>query len=309
MSYGYNNQKSPGNSGRSVDSLFRNGGKSKDTGEIEKNTGIMNKPTVGFQSDIHRRKSLNKVTPDMCDNSSLWFHKYDHPDRSPGQSERTDDGILSVMIPVPDEYASFYDFWKRLLKEDQGACLFEGKVLGRMAVGMGNESVFENSITLHRTYGVPYIPGSALKGLTAHYARNHLDGMEKTSEIYEAVFGSGDNAGFVTFFDALYIPGSSKNIDNNGKDLPLKNDIITPHHQEYNSGNKTKKGDVIPPAEYDDPVPIPFISSVGSYLIAIAGPEKLVFFVSEIMKMALKEEGIGSKTSSGYGRINLSSSE
>lgn len=271
--------------------------------EYDKNTEMKN-----LQPDDYRRKSLNDITSDKCENCSLWFHKYARRNDS-DQSVMNYEGIRSVDIPIPKEYSEFYEYWEKSLKEDQGASLYKGTVMERMVVGMGYESVFENSITLHRTYGVPYIPGSALKGLTAHYARNHLDGIGKTSEIYEAVFGSGDNAGFVTFFDALYIPGSSKNRgDYNGKDLPLKNDIITPHHQDYYNSwslNKTKNGDVIPPAEYDNPVPIPFISSVGSYLIAIAGPEKLVSFVSEIMEMALKEEGIGSKTSSGYGRIEL----
>ena len=300
----YDNPNSRKNSEKSVDSRFRKSVISE-TEKSNRNSGTKSP----VDSQVYRRKSLSHVIPDPdnCVNCSLWFHKYDHPDNSSCQSEMTDEEIQSVAITVPEVYSTFYDFWKKSLKEDQRASLYEGKVLGRMIVGMGNESVFENSVTLHRTYGVPYIPGSALKGLTAHYMRNHFDGMGKNSEIYEAVFGSGDNAGFVTFFDALYIPGSSKNISgNNGKDLPLKRDIITPHHHDYNSGNK---GDVIPPAEYDDPVPIPFVSSVGSYLIAISGPEKLMPFVYGIMKQALKEEGIGAKTSSGYGRIELSPAE
>jgi CRISPR-associated protein Cmr6 len=35
-----------------------------------------------------------------------------------------------------------------------------------LVVGLGAEHVLETSITLHRTYGFPLIPGSALKGLT-----------------------------------------------------------------------------------------------------------------------------------------------
>jgi hypothetical protein len=38
------------------------------------------------------------------------------------------------------------------------------KTKDRLAVGLGGESVLETSITLHRTYGVPFVPGSAIKG-------------------------------------------------------------------------------------------------------------------------------------------------
>lgn len=39
----------------------------------------------------------------------------------------------------------------------------------RMIVGFGNESVYELSMTLHHIYGIPYIPGSAIKGVTRHW--------------------------------------------------------------------------------------------------------------------------------------------
>lgn len=234
-----------------------------------------------------RRKALENVNVHAASNCSLWFHKYDSPEES------TENIKTSVDIPVPEEYSHFYNMWKKSLTE-QNAFICEAKVISRMAIGMGNESVFENSITLHRTYGVPYIPGSALKGLSAHYARNHLENWSENSDAYKLVFGNDEQAGSVTFFDALYVPKSDK------KDLPLKKDIMTPHHQDYINTKEEK-----PPADYDSPVPIPFISATGSYLIAIAGPEKLIQPVSKIMKMALMEEGIGSKTSSGYGRIEI----
>ncbi|GEM_PF-455904 len=41
---------------------------------------------------------------------------------------------------------------------------------GRVIIGLGAESVLETSIHLHRTYGFPIIPGSALKGLARSYA-------------------------------------------------------------------------------------------------------------------------------------------
>ena len=40
----------------------------------------------------------------------------------------------------------------------------------RLIVGLGQKGVLEAGLRLHHTYGVPLVPGSALKGLAAHYA-------------------------------------------------------------------------------------------------------------------------------------------
>lgn len=51
----------------------------------------------------------------------------------------------------------------------------------RFIVGLGNESIYETSLTLHHTYGIPYIPGSAIKGVVRswyiekHYGRRAQD--------------------------------------------------------------------------------------------------------------------------------------
>ncbi|HED37354.1 MAG TPA: type III-B CRISPR module RAMP protein Cmr6 [Ignavibacteria bacterium] len=39
----------------------------------------------------------------------------------------------------------------------------------RLIVGLGNESVYETSMTLHHIYGFPYVPGSAVKGVARSY--------------------------------------------------------------------------------------------------------------------------------------------
>jgi len=49
-------------------------------------------------------------------------------------------------------------------------CIFEASPEWRLTVGLGRESVLETGFTFHRIYGFPYIPGSALKGLTQAWA-------------------------------------------------------------------------------------------------------------------------------------------
>src|SRR5207302_10163433 len=71
-----------------------------------------------------------------------------------------------------------------ILLDDQGAKKRIAHVKGRMIIGLGDESVLETAITLHRTYGVPYIPGSALKGLAAAYVRQRLgEAWQKGSKV------------------------------------------------------------------------------------------------------------------------------
>lgn len=49
-------------------------------------------------------------------------------------------------------------------------CIFEANPDWRFVIGLGRDSVLETGFTFHRVYGFPYIPGSALKGLTQAYA-------------------------------------------------------------------------------------------------------------------------------------------
>lgn len=48
----------------------------------------------------------------------------------------------------------------------------------RLIVGLGNESVYETSITLHHIYGIPYIPGSAVKGVVRSYVIQEVLGKD-----------------------------------------------------------------------------------------------------------------------------------
>jgi len=150
----------------------------------------------------------------------------------------------------------------------------------------------ETSIALHRLFGVPFIPGSALKGLVSHFLHQYGGADWKIgSENHTVIFGNQDNAGFVTFHDALYVPKSGFN------EKPLYADVMTTHHGEYyGSGN-------VPPADWDSPNPVPFISTTGEFLIALSGAADWVDLTFRILECALQTEGIGAKTSSGYGRM------
>lgn len=245
-----------------------------------------------------RRNSLTNITLNNAPNAhaELWLDKY-----IADQKETKDRSqfIADVSgLPTPKAYIAFYRRWEQMLK-DQGAQTREAHVKGRMITGLGDESVLETAITLHRTYGVPYIPGSALKGLAATYARQRLgEAWQKDKDAYKVVFGNTDDTGYITFFDGLYIPGTGF------KGQALYPDVITVHHQKYYQNPNN------PPADWDDPIPVPFFTATGSYLVALAGSEleeheAWIDATFAILKGALAELGIGAKTSSGYGRMEL----
>jgi len=238
-----------------------------------------------------RREPLKNVQKTGTTNAGLWLDKFIREQKKEDKESRRKLVKEVAEIRVPEDYARWFERWRQTLL-DYGAECREAKVNGRMAIGLGDESVLETSVTLHHTYGVPCIPGSALKGLAASFARQHLgDEWLLNTTAYVTVFGDTKMAGYVTFFDALPLPTNSS---------LLHPDIITVHHEKYYNSNSE------PPADWDDPTPVPFLSATGTYLIALSGPPAWAGTAFDILKHALDHVGIGAKTSSGYGRLTLS---
>lgn len=247
-----------------------------------------------------RRQPLRAVTLSQCPtpHAGLWLDKF-IVGQSREQKETRRNLVREVAdLPVPSSYHQFYQRWAQTLSDCYQPPRYAVKsgfarVLGRVVIGTGNESVLETAITLHRTYGVPYLPGSALKGVAAAFAR-HYCGAAWTadSDNYQIVFGDTTAAGCVTFFDALPEPSSKL----------LHTDVLTPHHSDYYMKHN------IAPADWDAPTPVPFLSATGRYrlfLATSASGEEWLEAVFEILRQALAELGLGAKTSSGYGRMEL----
>jgi hypothetical protein len=137
-----------------------------------------------------------------------------------------------------------------------------------------------------------------LKGLAASAAHQDLedpewrrvkeDGTMGTSHL--ALFGNQESSGHVTFHDALWIPAGDR--------LPLDLDVMTVHHPDYYQGD-------LPPADWDSPIPVAFVSAHGKYLLALTGPEAWVRTAMTILTEALAQDGIGAKTAAGYGRMTV----
>lgn len=236
-----------------------------------------------------RRACLVGVRKKATTNAGLWLDKFIREQAEEDRDSRRDLVREVCDIPVPAVYSMWFERWQRAL-QGYGAECRVAEVAGRMVVGLGRDSVLETSVALHHTYGVPYVPGSALKGLAASFARQHLgEQWQPGTQAYKTLFGDSETAGYVVFFDALPLPDRGL----------LHPDVITVHHQDYYRGGS------VPPADWDGPTPVPFVSATGKYLVALAGPSAWVEATFKILAEALRHLGVGAKTSSGYGRLKL----
>lgn len=239
-----------------------------------------------------RREALLSYKVAQCSHAGLWFERYLETQSKDDTEARRQHVLNTHAIKEPAFYKHFFESWEKGLN-GYGALTALASVQGRMVVGLGSESLIETGMTLHKTYGVPYIPGSALKGLVSHFAANELADIGRESAAFRYLFGETEEAGNVTFFDALYKPNSGRG----GK--ALWPDVMTVHHADYYGSGKK------PPADWDSPNPVPLLSATGEYLIALKGEEAWVRLVMDILKIALMEYGIGGKTAAGYGHLLL----
>ena len=200
-------------------------------------------------------------------------------------------------------YRPAFDRW---LREVQPQAQRNVQVAGRLVVGLGAGSTLETGLTLHHVYGVPLIPGSALKGLASSYChtewgeRDPLYRSESESGAHRVLFGTNDHSGCIVFHDAWILPESLED----GGGLAL--DVMTPHHSKYYmTGGRNAAADT------DDPNPVTFLSVTGRFRLALsctagtlAEQSQWAELAMELLLQATAEWGAGGKTSSGYGRMS-----
>jgi len=229
----------------------------------------------------------------------------------------------SITSTIPHENVLLEDSTKKqfsLVKSING----NGKVYKlswHMVTGMGNPHPVENGFLWHSTLGVPYIPGSQVKGIVRSLIEQYYDGdaRDKNAILFEW-FGSEekkltdqnnsealnkDQTGRFIFFDAIPIEKPS-----------LVVDIMTPHMGKwYANGDEISNIDEQAeriPADWHDPTPIPFLAvKEAKFLFTIAerslsskvhGTIEDVF---EMLNKSLEYLGAGAKTQTGYGYMSF----
>lgn len=203
---------------------------------------------------------------------------------------------------APDAYADAYRRWSSAI-EDASLWTFEATLKTRLTVGLGAANPGENGIALQRTYGVPVIPGSTIKGAMRSCALE-LSGVHENvkpqwkreeapdnAQAALTVFGAADAMAAVTCFDAWWVP--------EGK--PFCVETWTPHHQNY----MTQGADL--PLDSDEPTPLGLfaVPKGAKFRFAFQVPDPRADWIAAlapVVQLAL-ERGLGAKHSQGYGRF------
>jgi CRISPR-associated protein Cmr6 len=222
----------------------------------------------------------------------------------------------TVSYPKPNfsaiDFKGIIEKQKQLVQLYQQYESLQLKVNWRLIVGLGYESVYETSITLHHIYGIPYIPASAIKGvlrswiITEYFGEKEgkLD-LKKAEERalkdkgFLMLFGDTDQKGEIAFMDAF--PMSEPSIEA---------DIMNPHYGAYYAEGKA-------PVDTKNPIPIMFLTVTNTsflfqwgiskadkrILTGIFKDKTIMEVINEKLPEALDLHGIGAKTSAGYGML------
>lgn len=205
-------------------------------------------------------------------------------------------------------YSYAFHQWRNVQRNRSNVLDFDIKSSTKLLLGSGNASVHELGVSLNRPWGVPFIPGTALKGLASSYLAKHGDETwwksrdnAVKSDCQVELFGgdrqSNDKSytGSVVFNDAWLYPDNPAS-----GDKWFIEDIINAHSPKYFSETRLPDG-----TESPNPIKIAALKPELRFFVALEGPSEQVAFVKNILGRALEEEGIGGKTSVGYGRFSI----
>ncbi|MCP4185404.1 MAG: type III-B CRISPR module RAMP protein Cmr6 [Hyphomicrobiales bacterium] len=269
----------------------------RDFSETNSNvTGLLNGKTSWIMSHVHQEILADCQYPD------------DKPAHNMDKAAGDHDALASATGRTA-ELATLLD---------GNACTYV--TVGPFITGMGLSHPVENGFLWHHTLGVPYLPGSSIKGMIRAWLRDwcgiekgedgydeHIDevaqlfggpvyesyidenGKEKQKEIRSAGVGN------IIVFDALPV-----------EPVKLYAEVITPHDGGWRITDKREEN---PPADWISPVPIPFlvVSEGAKFQFAIAprngANEGDLENAWKYLGEALEWIGAGAKTAVGFGRF------
>ena len=228
-----------------------------------------------FKELLEHIYNKNNIDFSKCQNLSLALNKFIKKEIVEQTKEKSK--FLNAIKKVPKV---IIDFKNRIslqvesLKKQGYINIFESdlklKTSSRLVIGLGSEHVLETSLTLHHTFGIPYIPSSALKGVVRmvsfwEIAQNLNKKIEKELEelqeqLYDKeisnnedkeilkhklLFGTQSFKGLLVFLDAYPLIQENQEI--------FELDIMNVHYKSYYTQNGI-------PGDWESPTPITFLT-------------------------------------------------
>lgn len=223
-----------------------------------------------------------------------------------------------------------------LSQQGYSTAAFPMETSWRFVPGIGTSHINETGMSLDHVCGLPFLGGSACKGVTREYVLEYLlnpDGendfaaldklMSEVENLQELIEKkdkaaleekTGLSNGFMdrlmtghdlqeVIYTAAAVFGSQRCagrvifLDAFPESLTTRLCIMNPHHAEYYSDRR------LWPDDCEKPVPIKFAAVENAqFSFALASRDKdLLNTASKWLKAALEQRGAGAKTSAGYG--------
>lgn len=192
-------------------------------------------------------------------------------------------------ITASDAYKPGFERFQRSM-ETIGAVTEIRTTQHPVVIGTGVASPIEVGITLLATYGVPFIPGEALKNVARRAAAEFEGDPVERAHAIDQVFGAPGLAGGIQFWGGWVLPGQRA----------LEPDVMTPHHGDYYSS-----AGGVPPTDFDDPNPVSFlVMPPGVRVLFAVGSATAGRWANLAWNFAdhgLCHLGVGAKGNVGYG--------
>jgi CRISPR-associated protein Cmr6 len=241
---------------------------------------IMDSPSLLFQKYIPfiDEAKIEKKKRDGRTETKDWLSFKDEPISGDSKKLFLDKIVrYEVLFGKVREFSEFFkkrvDKQKENLKNQNFEIILDDyklKTASRLVVGLGAGHILETSLTLHHIFGIPYIPGSALKGVvrmvnfwkivdeSSKNSDKEIQGLQEqlydkeisnsdSNDIlkHKLLFGTQNFKGLLVFLDAY------PEVQNKQQIFEL--DVMTPHYQGYYTKNQV-------PGDWENPNPIPFLT-------------------------------------------------
>ena len=192
---------------------------------------------------------------------------------------------------------------------------------GRLAINLADSLIQNAGISLDRLFGLPFIPGSAVKGVCRHAAFEELksasaEGQQPLFDLFRAVFGTADTDfknGELRLFQRL-LAGRAENQKGAIAFLPaypvnearVVVDLTNVHYPDYYRTGRTE--DLSKERPQPNPFPAVEMGAQFAFCIVLNGINNdpgLLKAATRWLETALTVGGLGAKTASGYGWFSL----